>query len=92
MDINEFFKLTIQALLNIRNALFSLTFFISQKEKSKEKEIGGQIGELNWTHNWEKDDELTKLANNFSDELKESYSQMEKQLIKLFRDDTTYEK
>lgn len=92
MDINEFFKLTIQALQNIRNALFSLTFFISQKEKSKEKEIGGQIGEINWTHNWEKDDELTKLANNFSDELKESYSQMEKQLIKLFRDDTTYEK
>lgn len=50
MDIDEFFNITIQALQNIRNVLFSLTFFVSQKEKSKKKEIEGKIGELHWTH------------------------------------------
>jgi len=52
MDINEFFNLTIRALRNIRNVLFSLAFFVSHKEKSKEKEIDGKIGELHWTHDW----------------------------------------
>lgn len=92
MDINEFFNLTIKALRNIRNALFSLTFFISQKEKSKEKEFSGEIGEINWVPDWEKDGEITKLVDEFSEELKESYNQMEKQISKLLRDDTTYEK
>jgi tetratricopeptide (TPR) repeat protein len=56
MDISEFFNLTIRTLRNIRNALFSLAFFISQKEKSKAKELDGKIGELHWTYDWEKDE------------------------------------
>ena len=86
MDINEFFNLTIRALRNIRNALFSLAFFISQKEKAKEKEIDGKIGELHWTRDWEKDDELTKLADNYAEELKGCFSQMEKRVLTLLED------
>jgi tetratricopeptide (TPR) repeat protein len=74
MDINEFFNLTIRTLRNIRNVLFSLAFFVSQKEKSKEKEVDGKIGEIPWTHDWEKDDELTKLADEYAKELKRSLS------------------
>jgi hypothetical protein len=77
MDINEFFNLTIRTLRNIRNVLFSLAFFVSQKEKSKEKEVDGKIGEIHWTHDWEKDDELTKLADKYAKELKKSLSRME---------------
>jgi hypothetical protein len=69
-DINEFFNLTIRALRNIRNALFSLAFFVSQKEKSKGKEAEGKIGELQWTHDWEKDDELTKLADKYAEDVR----------------------
>lgn len=76
MDINEFFNLTIRTLRNIRNVLFSLAFFVSQKEKSKEKEVDGKIGEIPWTHDWEKDDELTKLADEYKEELEKSLSQM----------------
>ncbi len=76
MDINEFFNLTIRTLRNIRNVLFSLAFFVSQKEKSKEKEVDGKIGEIPWTHDWEKDDELTKLADEYAEELEKSLSQM----------------
>lgn len=76
MDINEFFNLTIRTLRNVRNVLFSLAFFVSQKEKSKEKEVGGKIGEIPWTHDWEKDDELTKLADEYVEELEKSLSQM----------------
>ena len=91
MDIDEFFNITIQALQNIRNVLFSLAFFVSQKEKSKKKEIDGKIGELHWTHDWEKDDELTKLADKCAEELKGSFNQMEKRLLKLLEDDAIKE-
>ncbi len=33
-----------------------------------EKEVDGKIGELHWTHDWEKDDELTKLADEYDGE------------------------
>jgi len=85
MDIDEFFNLTIRGLRNIRNVLFSLAFFISQKEKSKEKEVDGKIGELHWTHNWKKGDELTKLADEYAEELKKYFNQMEKRIVKIFR-------
>jgi len=87
MDIHEFFNLTIQALQNIRNVLFSLAFLVSQKEKSKKKEIDGKIGELHWTHDWEKDDELTKLADKWAEELKASFNQIANQLSKILEDD-----
>lgn len=82
MDINEFFNLTIRTLRNIRNVLFSLAFFVSQKEKSKEKEVDGKIGEIPWTHDWEKDDELTKLAEEYAEELEKYFNPMKKQLLK----------
>jgi uncharacterized protein with HEPN domain len=88
MAINEFFNLTIRALRNIRNVLFSLAFFVSQKEKSKGKEVDGKIGELHWTHDWEKDDEFTKLADEYAEELKKSLNRMEKRLLKLLEDGT----
>ena len=88
MDIDEFFNLTIRGLRNIRNVLFSLAFFVSQKEKSKEKEVDGKIGELHWTHDWEKDDELTKLADEYAKELEKYFKQMEKRLLKHLDDDT----
>ena len=91
MDIDEFFNITIQALQNIRNVLFSLAFFVSQKEKSKKKEIDGKIGKLHWTHDWEKDDELTKLADKCAGELKGSFNQMKKQLLKLLEDEAIKE-
>ncbi len=91
MDIDEFFNITIQALQNIRNVLFSLAFFVSKKEKSKKMEIDGKIGELYWTHDWEKDDELTKLADKYAEELKGTFNQMDKRLLKLLEDDAIKE-
>lgn len=82
MDINEFFNLTIRTLRNIRNVLFSLAFFVSQKEKSKEKEVDGKIGEIPWTYDWEKDDELTKLTDEYAEELEKYFNPMKKQLLK----------
>lgn len=43
MDIHEFFNLTIQALRNVREVLFSLSFYISEKESEKREELGGDI-------------------------------------------------
>ena len=91
MDIDEFFNITIQALQNIRNVLFSLAFFVSQKEKSKKKEIDGKIGELHWTQDWEKDDELTKLADKCAKDLKGSFNQMVNQILKFLEDDNIEE-
>lgn len=88
MDIDEFFNITIQALQNIRNVLFSLAFFISQKEKSKKKEIGGKIGELYWTHNWEKDDELTKLADKCVEDIKDRSNKLVNELVKLLEENS----
>ena len=55
MDINEFFVNTIKALQNIRNVLFSLSFFILEKEITKKNGAAGNIGELYWTLNWDDD-------------------------------------
>ena len=44
MDINDFFNTAISAHRNLRNVLFSLYFFVSEKENSKEKKIEGKIG------------------------------------------------
>jgi hypothetical protein len=66
-------------------------FFVSQKEKSKEKEVDGKIGELHWTHDWEKDDDLTKLANEFAEELKKHSDRLYKRLLKLLEEDTIEE-
>jgi hypothetical protein len=53
MNIQEFFKSTLYMLLQLKNILFSLTFFISEKENHK-KEIAERNGEiipkLEWTH------------------------------------------
>ena len=65
MNIQEFFKSTLYMLLQLKNILFSLTFFISEKENHK-KEIAERNGEiipkLEWTHECEKNDEITNIA------------------------------
>jgi Tfp pilus assembly protein PilF len=76
MDIQEFFQSTLYMLLQIKNILFSLTFFITEKENHK-KEIAEKEGRiiptLEWVHDWEKDDEITKIAKNLGKELCEAY-------------------
>ena len=53
MDIQDFFKSTLYMLLQIKNILFSLSFFITEKENHKreiaEKE-GKIIPPLEWVH------------------------------------------
>lgn len=53
INIQEFFKSTLYMLLQIKNILFSLTFFISEKE-SRKKEIAEKNGKivlkLEWIH------------------------------------------
>lgn len=75
MNIQEFFKSTLYMLLQIKNILFSLTFFIAEKENYKketaEKE-GKIIPTLEWEHDWEKDDRITKIAKKLEKELSEA--------------------
>ena len=75
MDVQEFFKSTLYMLLQIKNILFSLTFFISEKESPK-KEIAEKNGEiiptLEFEHDWENDDEITKIAEEMTKELNEA--------------------
>lgn len=69
MDVHVFFQYTINALRQIKSALFALTFFISNKEKQKEKLVTGKIGKLEWAHNWDKNDCKTKAATNLANKL-----------------------
>lgn len=75
MDIQDFFKSTLYMLLQIKNILFSLSFFITEKENHK-REIAEKEGEiilpLEWVHDWEKDDEITKIAKKLENELGEA--------------------
>lgn len=74
IDIHEFYQYTIHAIRQLKTVLYALSFFIAKKEKAKEKEANGKIGKLEWTHNWDVDDELTKAANNLENDLKNIYS------------------
>lgn len=81
MDIHDFFEYSVYALRHIRNILFSVSFFVSKKEKQKRKGTEGRIGELEWTHNWEKNDELTEAANKLAQELKKPYDTLLSRLL-----------
>lgn len=53
MDIQDFFKSTLYMLLQIKNILFSLSFFITEKENRKRKiaeKEGKIIPALEWGH------------------------------------------
>lgn len=66
---------TLHMLLQIKNILFSLTFFITEKENHKRKiaeKEGKIIPILGWIHDWEKDDEITKIAKKLGNELGEA--------------------
>lgn len=85
MDIQEFFKSTLYMLLQIKNILFSLTFLISEKESQK-NEIAGKNGEIiptvEWGHNWEKDDEITKIAKETTKKLNEATDKLMSSIFK----------
>lgn len=75
MDIQDFFHSTLYMLLQIKNILFSLSFFILEKERLK-KESAEKYGEIiptvEWEHDWEKDDEITKIAKETEKKLNEA--------------------
>ena len=71
IDIHVFYNHTINALRQLKTVLYALSFFISKKEKEKATRIQGKIGKLEWTHNWDENDEMTKMAAEFERELKE---------------------
>ena len=75
MDIQEFFQSTLYMLLQIKDILFSLTFFISEKERHK-KEIAEKNGKIiptvEWEHDWEKYDEITEIAEELREGLNEA--------------------
>jgi hypothetical protein len=74
IDIHEFYQYTIHAMRQLKTVLYALSFFVAEKEKRKEKEAKGKIGKLEWTHNWDVDDEVTKTANDLENELIRIYS------------------
>ena len=45
------------------------------------KESKGIIPNLEWTHNWDNNDELTKIANDFEKELKNHSSKLFESII-----------
>lgn len=52
-DINQFYKLSKKALRLVRNMLFSLYFFVNQKERKKKDGTNGFIPEMPWSSNWD---------------------------------------
>jgi len=72
MNIHDFFNLTINAMQTVRNLLFSLSFFVSEKEKEKSKDISGIIPTMEWTIDWDKNPELKKIADDMAEEIKKA--------------------
>lgn len=74
MNVQEFFRSTLYMLLQIKNILFSLTFFISEKESYKKK-IAEKKGEIiptvEWENDREKDDEITEITGEATKKLNE---------------------
>jgi tetratricopeptide (TPR) repeat protein len=86
MNIQEFFESTLYMLLQIKNILFSLTFFISEKENCKkeiEEKNGKIIPTLEWEHNWENYDEITKIAKETEKELNEATDELFSSIFKI---------
>jgi tetratricopeptide (TPR) repeat protein len=90
MDIHEFFNLTIRALRNVRDMLFSLSFYISENESKKEEELGGIIPSLDWTASFDQDPELTKIARELEGEIVGSMKQCPDDITQSLMSETEY--
>jgi tetratricopeptide (TPR) repeat protein len=88
MDIHEFFNLTIRALRNVRDMLFSLSFYISEKESKKEEELGGNIPSLDWTVDFDQNPELAKIAHKLECEIVEAMKQCLEDIIQSLMSET----
>lgn len=86
LDIHMFYKLTIHALRQLKGILYSVSFFIAKKEKEKADHIEGQIGKMEWVHNWNENDELTQAAKELENKLIDAYDKTEKELLKAIDD------
>lgn len=84
MDVNEFFNLTLQAFKIIRNILFSLSFFIMEKENKKKQDNNGAIPSINWTIDFDENPELKEIADNLANELKKAREQLIKDILKVY--------
>jgi|GEM_PF-1503535 tetratricopeptide (TPR) repeat protein len=87
MNIHEFFNLTINAMQNVRNLLFSLSFFVSEKEKEKSKDISGIIPTMEWTIDWDKNPELKKIADDMAEEIKKAQRKLCDDVLDALRKD-----
>jgi hypothetical protein len=80
---------TLCAPIVIKNILFSLTFFISEKENNK-KEIAEKNGEIiptsDWIPKWEKDNEITKHAEETAKKLKEITEKYMANIFEIFNE------
>jgi tetratricopeptide (TPR) repeat protein len=81
VEIHEFYRCTIHSMRQLKTVLYALSFFVTKKEKNRMKESKGIIPNLEWTHNWDNNDELTKIANDFEKELKNHSSKLFESII-----------
>ena len=81
MDVHEFFNLTILAMRNVRNLIFSLSFFVEEKEKAKVKNSNEIIPTIEWEINWDSNPELKKIADDFAQELTDALQKCKTEII-----------
>jgi tetratricopeptide (TPR) repeat protein len=81
MDIHEFFNLTLKAMRSARNLLFSLSFFVFEKETEKVKDSDKIIPTIEWTIDWEKNPELKKIADDAAEQINEVYQKYLEEIL-----------
>ena len=81
MDIHEFFNLTIQALRNVHDVLFTLSFYVLEKESRKKEELGGDLPSLDWTVDFDQNPELAKIADELESEIAEAMNRCLEDII-----------
>jgi len=81
MDIHEFFNLTIQALRNVHDVLFALSFYVLEKELRKKEELGGDLPSLDWTVDFDQNPELAKIADELESEIAEAMNRCLEDII-----------
>lgn len=91
MDIDEFFTLTLLAFKNVRNVLFSLSFFIMNKEKQKKQNFKGVIPTRNWTIDFDKHPELKKVADDLAKTIIDEQDKLKDSVIKALENGTNVE-
>ena len=85
MDIHEFFNLTLKAMRSVRNLLFSLSFFVFEKETEKVKDSDKIIPTMEWTIDWDKNPELKKIADDAAEQINEAYQKYFEEIFDLLK-------